>query len=163
MTVKIGETTTFTVAELLPQKSGEEAGHPVVITYDYKVLKEDMGKTISNAVVGSAKDPEVPDPEEEKTETKVENPDISVEKTVISIVDKDGNIRQPNEGEAEVKAHLDDVITYQIVVKNTGNVKLNNVEVKDSLKDIIISDGTSLTIGDLDVNEDKNDYLHLYG
>ena len=50
-----------------------------------------------------------------------------LKKTVISIVDKDGNIRQPNEGEAEVKAHLDDVITYQIVVKNTGNVKLNNV------------------------------------
>ncbi len=64
--------------------------------------------------------PEVPVPKEDQ------NPDWSVEKTVV------------NEGTAGGNAFkVGEVIQYQIVVENTGNVTLNDLEVADAMfKDI---------------------------
>ena len=140
-----GNVTTFTIAEL---SAGAE---PVVIEYDYLVQEADKGSVISNAIIG--KDPEDPEKPGEGggTENTVEDPKLEVTKSVVSIAAEDGTAK-----EVTGKASLNDVITYQVTVKNTGNIRLMNVKLADSLEDIVLAENDSFDIGTLDVGEEKS-------
>ena len=84
-----------------------------------------------------------------------DEPGLGVEKTVYSV---NGSASIPS----EVK--VGDVIVYQIVVKNTGNVLLEKISVTDTLGDqtlTVYTDAdckTKATAFDLDVNETKELY-----
>ena len=146
-----GGTTIFTVEEVPAKAYNEEKATPVVIEYDYLVQEADKGNTISNAAVGKdSEDPEKPG-EGDETNTQIENPKLTVTKTVEAITGSDGKEKDVNG-----KASLNDVITYKVTVKNTGNVTLKNAKISDSLEGIVLADNQKLEIGDLAVGEEKS-------
>ena len=59
-------------------------------------------------------------------------PEIEVVKTIISVGDTD--IDKDDESQANVTVKAGDIVGYQITVKNTGNVTLNNITLKDILE-----------------------------
>ena len=141
-----GKVTVFTIPTL------EALGADVVITYDYVVQDADKGNKISNAAVGSGADPDKPDEKkpQDDTEVTVENPQLQVQKNVVSIVAADGTVKDP-----AGKADQNDIITYSVTVKNTGNVKLLGTKITDSLEGIQLAEGQSFEIGDLEVGAEK--------
>ena len=141
-----GKVTVFTIPTL------EALGADVVITYDYVVQDADKGNKISNAAVGSEADPDKPDEKkpQDDTEVTVENPQLQVQKNVVSIVAADGTVKDP-----AGKADQNDIITYSVTVKNTGNVKLLGTKITDSLEGIQLAEGQSFEIGDLEVGAEK--------
>ena len=146
-----GGTTIFTVEEVPAKAYNEEKATPVVIEYDYLVQEADKGNTISNAAVGKdSEDPEKPG-EGDETNTQIENPKLTVTKTVEAITGSDGKEKDVNG-----KASLNDVITYKVTVKNTGNVTLKNAKISDILEGIVLADNQKLEIGDLAVGEEKS-------
>ena len=60
-------------------------------------------------------------------------PDVEITKTATAINGKAVTINEET-GKVNETVKKDDVITYTITVENTGNVILNNIEVKDDLK-----------------------------
>ena len=84
-----------------------------------------------------------------------DNPGLGVDKTVYSV---NGDTTVPE------MVKVGDVIVYQIVVKNTGNVLLEKISVTDTLGDqtlTVYTDAdckTKATAFDLDVNETKELY-----
>ena len=60
-------------------------------------------------------------------------PDVEITKTATAINGKVVTINEET-GKVNETVKKDDVITYTITVENTGNVILNNIEVKDDLK-----------------------------
>ena len=141
-----GKVTVFTIPTL------EALGADVVITYDYVIQDADKGNKISNAAVGSEADPDKPDEKkpQDDTEVTVENPQLQVQKNVVSIVAADGTVKDP-----AGKADQNDIITYSVTVKNTGNVKLLGTKITDSLEGIQLAEGQSFEIGDLEVGAEK--------
>ena len=113
-------------------------------TYSYEVQEEDLGKVVVNEVTSlSAFDdkdvPAVVDDEAAKVTSDVEdpNPHLTVTKTATS---------HPGPGG---KYDLNDVITYDIVVENDGNVTINGITVVDIMKDSADNE-----IGTLDLDVD---------
>ena len=138
-----GKVTTFAITNLQPKQEA-------VITYEYLVLDADKGNTINNAVVGpNPTDPEKPGKEDD-TETIIEDPKLEVNKEVKAITAVDGTTKDITE-----KAALNDIITYMITVKNTGNVVLTNVNVADSLEGIQLAGDQSFELEMLAVGEEK--------
>ncbi len=138
--VQDGKVTIFTIKDLQPKQT-------ITITYEYVVLNADKGKTISNAVVGPNPDPEKPGKEGD-TETTVEDPKLEVNKEVKAITAADGT-----EKDVTAEAALNDIITYTVTVKNTGNVVLTDVHVADSLEGIKLAEGQSFEFRKLEAGE----------
>ena len=138
--VQDGKVTIFTIKDLQPNQT-------ITITYEYVVLNADKGKTISNAVVGPNPDPEKPGKEGD-TETTVEDPKLEVNKEVKAITAADGT-----EKDVTAEAALNDIITYTVTVKNTGNVVLTDVHVADSLEGIKLAEGQSFEFRKLEAGE----------
>ena len=138
--VQDGKVTIFTIKDLQPKQT-------ITITYEYVVLNADKGKTISNAVVGPNPDPEKPG-KDDGTETTVEDPKLEVNKEVKAITAADGT-----EKDVTAEAALNDIITYTVTVKNTGNVVLTDVHVADSLEGIKLAEGQSFEFRKLEAGE----------
>ena len=76
------------------------------------------------------------------------NPQLAIDKTVVGITDEQGD------GEGVVIDEVGDIINYQILLTNTGNVPLSGIEVSDpSVSDLIFVGGDTNDDGFLDLTE----------
>lgn len=119
---------TWTITSLAVGASNSTATY----TYTYTVRAADQGKTITNNAVAKSGTTEGGD----TTTVTVYNPDMAVTKAVTKV-----NNTEVAAGETVV-VQKDDVLTYTITVKNTGDQDLTNVIVTDTKW----SNGTKITV-----------------
>ena len=116
-------------------------GATTTITVKYEVTTDDVkDKTELVNVVTATNDDVTSDPDDEKTPIK-DNPDVTIDKsaTHIKAVGTDEFVKVVKDGDNHVKtfiANVGDVIKYEITATNTGNITLNNVQIKDNNFDV---------------------------
>lgn len=108
------------------------AGAYTTRTYTYTVRDADKGKTITNTAVAKSGTTENGD----NNTVDVYNPGLKVNKAVTKVNNNGVAADKP------VMVQKDDVLTYTITVKNTGDQDLTNVIVTDTKW----SDGTKITV-----------------
>ena len=110
----------------------------VTITATYTVVSADAGKELNNNVSATDEDQKGHDEDTPEYPVPVVGvPGLSVDKTVVSV----GGVAVTNQDRLP-SAVVGQLIRYQIVVKNTGNVTLDNVTVSDKLWE----KGTEITV-----------------
>lgn len=111
-----------------------EVGATATITYDYVVQEADAGKTILNTAG--------PIFNSSSATAEVENKELTVQKTVTST---------PKLSSGYV---IGEEVTFKVVVTNTGDVTLSNIEVTDQMQNAagqaVLADGESATIESLE-------------
>ena len=140
-----GREYSFTVAEI-------PRGETRNITYSYRIQKDDIGKTISNAAV--VEDIENEEEPENPVPIVIENRKLEVSKTIINA---------PEDG-ASYK--LGETIRFNITVKNAGNVELRGIKLTDIMDgasgNAVVGTGSNtLMVGDLTAGEDRS-YTFTY-
>ena len=106
------------------------AGEAKTYKYTCTVAEEDKGKTISNKATINGDDSEDPTDEDE-IKTEVENPAVGVEKSLVQ-VKRGEEIFRADKGTIPEELEVGDELTYEIEVKNIGNVKLNGLTLTDT-------------------------------
>lgn len=122
---------TATLAEGSEEQFALEAGKSKVVTYTYLITEDDLGCELYNAATASGENAsenpdEVKDGQVGPIKVQDRDPKVSVVKSIVT--------DQSSAPDAETGMYKkDDVITYQIVVTNEGNIELRNVVVKDTM------------------------------
>ena len=108
--------------------AAESESDSITITATYKVTADDAGKTITNTAVAFDGDDNPDNDPKDETTTTVEKPSFTVDKTA---------------GVESVK--VGERINYTVTIKNTGNVDLTDIVVKDDKW--AAGEGITVTIG----------------
>jgi len=101
-------------------------GESNTLTYTYTVVDADKGNTITNAatVKGDGDDPT----DKDETETTVENPDVTVTKSLFAITRNGESVKF----DKNTTLKVGDELTYVINIVNSGNVDLEKLTVTDT-------------------------------
>ena len=115
------------------------------VTYLVENNADIQNKTqLTNKVTAFAGDSNIEEPEETIQITRI--PRAEIEKTSVKVNDRKITDADRKDEVADVKVNVGDVITYDIVVRNTGNTTLNNVKVTDNKK-VTFVDGERELLG----------------
>ena len=99
-------------------------GESNTLTYTYTVVDADKGKTITNTATIDGEDPT----DDGKTETEVENPDVTVTKLLTAITRNGDSVKVTD----DIELKVGDKLTYVINIVNSGNVDLEELTVTDT-------------------------------
>lgn len=99
-------------------------GESNTLTYTYTVVDADKGKTITNTAAIDGEDPT----DDGKTETEVENPDVTVTKLLTAITRNGDSVKVTD----DIELKVGDELTYVIEIINSGNVDLEKLTVTDT-------------------------------
>ena len=144
-------------ANLVEGLTGElKPGESIKLEVTYLVEDNEDIKNqtqLTNTVTASAGDSNTETPEETIEIAKM--PRVEIEKTSVKVNEIPITDKDRKDGVADVKVNVGDEITYGIVVKNTGNVTVNNVKVTDTKKVTfvdgergLLTDGITLQVGE---------------
>ena len=115
------------------------------VTYLVENNADIQNKTqLTNKVIAFAGDSNTEEPEETIQITRI--PRAEIKKTSVKVNKTPITDKDRKDGVADVKVNVNDVITYDIVVRNTGNTTLNNVKVTDNKK-VTFVDGERELLG----------------
>lgn len=101
-----------------------DPGESKTLTYTYTVVDADKGKTITNTAAIDGEDPT----DDGKTETEVENPDVTVTKSLTAITRNGKSVKV----DKNTTLKVGDELTYAIDIVNSGNVDLEKLTVTDT-------------------------------
>ena len=100
-------------------------------TYTYTVAEGDKGNTIRNSAAVAGKGLDDDEETDDETTPEVENPAVGVEKNLVQ-VKRGEEIFLAEKGTIPEQLEVGDELTYEIEVKNIGNVKLNGLTLTDT-------------------------------
>ena len=137
-----GELVIKTIEEILPGESKS-------VTFEYVVVEEDIlnGEIVNSAI--ATIEGKIPTELDEPVIVPTEdiNKDYTVTKELVTV-----------NGETEIpeKVYLNDVLVYEIVVTNIGNVTLENILVEDSLEGAVLLEGVENPIEKLAPGQEQS-------
>ena len=117
---------TFTIDSLKPQEESSD------FTVNYKVTQQDVnkGKVTNVATVNKVDDPTPDDPTDPDPEVTPGKEEVDITKTNPSVIVTKKTTSTPKDGKAY---QLGETITYEITVKNDGNLPLSAFKLHDDM------------------------------